>query len=685
MLHSINVYICLSKNIIMYKIVIILLIALCINNKLFSQDYPTSLWLESLEEFAIEQQEDIDWEEELQELSYYLDHPLNLNSATKEELEQFPFLTNQQIENIRAYIIIHGPMKTIYELQLVEGLDKKTIELLKHFVCAQNIEGQKYFPSIRKILSYGEHDFLTRLDQPLYTRKGYKTAYLGPKQYHSFRYQYKYSSYFQVGISGEKDAGEPLFALHNKQGYDHYSYYIQLKHLGRIENFTIGTYRLNYGQGLVLGSSYLTGKGYSMMSTTYRKTDIRKYGSSDEDNYFRGIATRIKILPELKMSAFYSHRNMDGVIKEEKITSIYKTGLHRTAKEADKINQFTMQMAGTNIVFAKKQLQLGLTGIYYFFNKPYAPSLSNYAKFNLKGNHFYNIGLDYQYRIGHFSLMGEAAKGKKGFATINKFSYRFNSDYQVMLLHRYYAEDYWAYYAKSFGESSSPQNENGWYLAAEASPFTSFRFFASIDMFSFPWWKYRISKSSQGIDAMCQATYQPHSEISMSCSYRIKRKERDVTGTSGEEIYPTRHHKLRYRLNYQSKSWHLRTTLEYNRFVQDHVGISQGFLGTQMVSYSLLNNSLQFCAQGSYFNTDDYDSRIYAYEKGMLNSFYTPSFYGEGFRYSLHTRYDLNKHFMFILNFGHTIYLDRNNISSGNDLIESNKKADIQMQLRIRF
>ena len=98
-----------------------------------------------------------------------------------------------------------------------------------------------------------------------------------------------------------------------------------------------------------------------------------------------------------------------------------------------------MQMAGTNIVFAKKQLQLGLTGIYYFFNKPYTPSLSNYAKFNLKGNHFYNIGLDYQYRIGHFSLMGEAANGKKGFATINKFSYRFNSDYQVMLLPRYYA------------------------------------------------------------------------------------------------------------------------------------------------------------------------------------------------------------------------------------------------------
>ena len=69
MAHLINVYICLSKNILMHKIVIILLLSLCISNKLSCQNHPTSLWLENLEELAIEQ-EDIDWEEELQELHH---------------------------------------------------------------------------------------------------------------------------------------------------------------------------------------------------------------------------------------------------------------------------------------------------------------------------------------------------------------------------------------------------------------------------------------------------------------------------------------------------------------------------------------------------------------------------------------------------------------------------------------
>ena len=48
-------------------------------------------------------------------------------------------------------------------------------------------------------------------------------------------------------------------------------------------------------------------------------------------------------------------------------------------------------------------------------------------------------------------------------------------------------------------------------------------------------------------------------------------------------------------------------------------------------------------------------------------------------------RYELNRHFLLITKFGETVYLDRNEIGSGNDLICGNKKADIQMQLRIKF
>ena len=79
------------------------------------------------------------------------------------------------------------------------------------------------------------------------------------------------------------------------------------------------------------------------------------------------------------------------------------------------------------------------------------------------------------------------------------------------------------------------------------------------------------------------------------------------------------------------------------------------------------------------------DIRVYCYEKGLLNTFYTPSFYGKGFRYSTVIRYDLSKVFMFLVKFGETIYEDRNSIGSGKDLIQGNKKSDLQLQLRLKF
>ena len=75
------------------------------------------------------------WENELEELSNRMQEPVNLNVATREQLEQFPFLSDIQIEHLLAYIYIHGQMKTIYELQLVEEIDRQTIQYLLPFVC----------------------------------------------------------------------------------------------------------------------------------------------------------------------------------------------------------------------------------------------------------------------------------------------------------------------------------------------------------------------------------------------------------------------------------------------------------------------------------------------------------------------------------------------------------------------
>ena len=629
------------------------------------------------------------WENELEELSNRMQEPVNLNVATREQLEQFPFLSDIQIEHLLAYIYIHGQMKTIYELQLVEEMDKQTIQYLLPFVCIKAINNESAFrwkSLLKNAAKYGKNELLTRFDIPFYKRKGYEHTYLGPSVYNSVKYSFRYSDRLYAGVVAEKDAGEPFGALHNRYGYDYYSFYLLLKDCGRLKALAVGNYRLSFGQGLVISTDYLMGKTVYASSFNNRNSGIKKHSSADEYNYFRGVAATVSLTKDWDISGFYSHRSLDGVITDGTITSIYKTGLHRSQKEADKKNLFTMQLTGGHVSYQHNRIRLGITGIYYLFNRPYEPELTGYSKYNLHGNNFYNLGIDYAYRWHRFSFQGETAIGKQGWASLNRLQYSPVQNTQIMLIHRFYSYDYWAMFAHSFGEGSTTQNEQGYYIGLETSPFAYWKFFTSFDLFSFPWKKYRVNKPSRGTDGLFQTTFTPRSNLSMYLRYRYKQKERDWTGSKGTLTLPIFHHQLRYRLNYfLGDVLSSRTTLDYNHFHSQDRAATKGYQVTQMISSQLPWTRLFADVQGSYFCTDDYDSRVYVSEKGLLYTFYTPSFQGRGFRCAVRLRYELNKHWLFITKFGETIYLNRNEIGSGNDLIYGNKKADIQMQLRIKF
>ena len=71
-------------------------------------------WEEILETVLIE--DDIpEWEIEqmCEELEILHSTPININTATIEELSQLPFLSGWQIENIHEYIYLHGQMQTL--------------------------------------------------------------------------------------------------------------------------------------------------------------------------------------------------------------------------------------------------------------------------------------------------------------------------------------------------------------------------------------------------------------------------------------------------------------------------------------------------------------------------------------------------------------------------------------------
>jgi hypothetical protein len=61
-------------------------------------------------------------------------HPVDINTAGREELEQFYFLTPLQVEQIITYRRQLGRLIHIYELQSIPGLDLSTIRKLLPFI-----------------------------------------------------------------------------------------------------------------------------------------------------------------------------------------------------------------------------------------------------------------------------------------------------------------------------------------------------------------------------------------------------------------------------------------------------------------------------------------------------------------------------------------------------------------------
>jgi len=86
-----------------------------------------------------------------------------------------------------------------------------------------------------------------------------------------------------------------------------------------------------------------------------------------------------------------------------------------------------------------------------------------------------------------------------------------------------------------------------------------------------------------------------------------------------------------------------------------------------------------------YFESNDYNSGIYAYENDVLYSFSIPVFFDKGYRYYINLNYDLKRNLSVWLRWSQTIYRDKNSIGSGSDEIPKNHRSEIEVEGRLLF
>ena len=621
------------------------------------------------------------WEDTYEQLCELELHPMDINRATREQLEELNFLSAQQVEDIMVYLYRYGPMKSLSELLMIPSIDYACRQLLSSllYVGEQQRPG---LPSLKDIARYGHSELMATASIPFYQRKGDKNGYLGYPFRHWLRYQFGYGDKVKLGVVGAQDAGEPLLSGRNRMGYDYYSFWLQLRNLGRLQTLVAGRYRVSMGMGLIANSSFGFGKVAMLQNLGRQVNTLRAHSSRSEGSYLQGAGATVGLSRHFSVTAFLSYRAMDATLNSDgSAATILSNGYHRTQTEMDKKNNLHNTTGGGSLRYQRAGFHAGLNLMATHLNRELKPDTTAlYRRYYPRGYDFLNASASYGYAGSRLSASGETAFNRNGaLATINSLSLQMGSQWSLVAVQRFYSMRYSSLYAASFSDGGRVGNESGLYLGLSWQPSPRLKLKGYADYAYFPWVRYQVSQSSESWDFLLQGVY-THRLWTIGSRYRLRLKQKDNEDKTG--LLRREEHRARLTADYDGKGrWSSHTQVDMT-----FVGGTQregGLMVSQTLGFT--HGWLRLNAGFGYFRTDGYDSRVYIYEASPLYCYGITQFYGEGIRYWLMARAKIGKRLMLTAKAGTTNYFDRATIGSGYQQIFRSSKTDLDLQLRWKF
>ena len=674
----------------------------CVSPAVFAQENNWRTFIEQLAEEAEEgEMSEIMLENLYEDLLHLESNPMNLNTVTREQLERFSLISQDEANRIITFLERNRPIFTVFELRNVPNIDFHTVELILPFFFVGDAEAEIRRSTIREMLSRGRHEVQFRFDKTLTPRAGYgefcdsilnrfpNRRYQGEDFFTSLRYSFRYRDKIQFGITAVKNPGEPFMREGHPRGYDHYGIHLIVRDIGRLRTLALGDYRLSFGQGLILNNNFMSPKAWASDNIARRTQPPKRHFSTAKHGFFRGAAAQFALSDNTLVTAFYSNRGVDANLNAAgEITSFKTDGLRRTLLDISKKNNTREQVTGANINYRNNQFQIGISGIYYSWDRKLNPTLRDDNVHHLRDSSNVNASVDYSYRYRRFLFAGEVGVAKNGaVATLNTMQYRLSSSTIFTVLWRHYPVTYNALYARAFGETSRVQNEKGLFLSAKFSPFRRFSVNSYADFVRFPWLRYGVNTPSGVTEYQVTGTYAFSRQASVEARYRYKQRERNVRYPDDRliSVLPATTQKFRLRYNHNLQSgWQFRTTADFAHYGIKHFPTEFGYMISQNIGYRG-NERISGDFYLGYFNADTHNVRLFSYERNLVNTFFMPSFHGKGYRVAISARYNFSPRLSVSVKGGQTRYYNRDTIGSGTELIEGNSRTDVFSYLRWRF
>ena len=631
--------------------------------------------------------------------------PINLNSAGFDSLKMLFFLSDAQIDNLLDFRKKHGPFTHPNELLLVTGISQQDLSNIKPFIRIGTYtpEKQSRYHLSQEILARLKMTRPKQAGYKKYSRKAflYEKDYLAKKQSRFqgppvgtlLKYKISNQQHWQGGLTLENDPGENYFSKSQKTGFDFLSAHACYTPGKIIHRIIVGDYKLQWGQGLLAWSGYSSGKSTSTLSNEKSGNGIAPYTSTDENRYLRGMAVSLHPTRTITTEIFVSYKKTDGNLadldtlspKTVQTATLYETGYHRNLSECEKKHNLKEFTTGLSTHLNHRYFRIGVQLLHYNFSPALTIGKAAYQQYNETGHQRTLVSVDYKTGGYHFYLFGETARSDNGtWATVNGLRYSGIPRFALCALYRHYDKGYHSHYNSGFAEYSNTTNEEGLYLGLESTPFRSLKINAYYDRFRFFSPRYQATIPGNGQEIVGDVTF---NRSRWDCSFRFKHEEKPEDDKTGENLQSVSRIKQEYRLQFtysiceQLKS---RTRTSYTRYMkkEKHEG---GYLLYQDLMYSSLQTNLKAQFRFAYFDTDSYNTRIYAYENNVLYGYSFPALYDRGFRSYLNLNWKPFTLITLYLKAGLTYYPDKSTISSSLTQVNDNKLFDLSFQIRIKL
>jgi len=627
-----------------------------------------------LESVGENMSDDSDIQEILDDLEGFSQNPLKINLASRDDLLRLHLLSEVQINNLIAYREKTGTIYSLYELAAVDEFTPDVMQKLEPFISFDILKPQ----SGKKRSST---DLFVRSNRTFYSvSQADQAKYEGSPERYYVRLKHV-SHGMEYGVVAEKDPGEAFFRRSNKQGFDYTNAFANFRLGHQDSRIYAGGYHVRFGQGLVAWQGFSMGKSAETTQVSRSDQGIKSYSSTDENQFFRGVAGRFNYL-NFTFYPFLSRHKLDASLDtldgQPYFGAFQTSGYHRTNSEIAGENSLEQFVGGGHVTYSHNQWSLGLTSVYTRFDAVMDRSDEPYNQFLPEEKDNLVAGFDWKGSLKKIFFFGEAAVGRNsGKALLTGVMMKPASNAELSMVYRNINKTYFSFFSNAFTESSRTNDEHGLYLGLKVFPASRWILWAYADFFQHQWLEYTTSAPSSGAEFLAQVSYSPSRRTGFYLRFFQEEKEQRLITESLRYNEQQLINRLRFNYNHDvTQQVSLKSRIEFSFYSKQ--SNEEGILVYQDVAFKPLQKSFSMNGRFSFYSTDGYNSRLYAYENDLLYSFSVPALYGKGIRAYFNFQQNFGSKFTLWLKFATTHQF-------ASTIVDSSTKSEVKFQVRYQF